>query len=179
MYRDKLTLDTSTRGAQASPGYNKSPLAVRSSKASRSSDRPTPPDRHSSKRATVQSSQEQPKNLAIAQLESESPELVSQTETENDGAEWASLPPPASIISDLITEPGDHRERWWQDTQKLQHRDGKGGVGGLAQSLAMPGARTTPRGNLGAPYMETDFLFNANESEEDFLERARSYNKKR
>jgi hypothetical protein len=179
MYRDKLTLDTSTRGAQASPSYSKSPLAGRSSRASRSSDRPTPPDRHSSKRATVQSSQEQFKNLVIAQLGPESPESVLQNEKEDDAAEWASLPPPPSIISDLTTEPGDHRERWWQDTQKLQHRNGDGGVGGLAQSLAVPSARTTPRGNLGAPYMETDFLFNANESEEDFLERARSYSKKR
>jgi len=174
MYREKLTLDTSTRDPQASPGYNNSPLATRSFKPSRSSDRPTPPDRHSSKGAGIQSSQEQLKELAQEQLQ-----VDTHVDSEEDASEWASIPPPPSVISDLTTELGDPRDKWWRDVNKLQHSSGKAGLGGFAQSLAMAGARPAPKSNLGTPYMETDFFFNGSESEDQFMQRAHSYAKKR
>jgi hypothetical protein len=177
-YRERLTLDTSTRDTQASLSYNNSPVSTRSFKPSRSSDAPTPPDRYSSKRASHQSSQSQLHELAKEQLQSDT-----QVGAEEGPSEWASIPPPPSIISDLTTELGDPREKWWRDVNKLQHSNSNGKVGaagGFAHSLTMAGARAAPnKNNLGSPYMETDFFFNGSESEDQFMQRAHSYVKRR
>ena len=173
MYREKLTLDTSTRDPQTSSSYSISPLATRSVKPSRSVDRPTPPARHSSKRAAPQSSREQLRDLAKEQLDSDP-----KTKTEEDASQWASIPPPPSVVSDVTTELGDPRERWWRDVNKLQHSSGKAATSGFAHTAARAGARPTPRSSSGAPYMETDFFFNGSESEEQFMKRAHSYSKK-
>ncbi|KAF2678285.1 hypothetical protein K458DRAFT_140062 [Lentithecium fluviatile CBS 122367] len=173
MYRECLTLDTSSYDSQPAPSYNNSPLSTRASRPSCPAERPTPPDRHSSRHATHSSSREQLQNLAKAQFSSES-----QLEAETEASEWAEIPPPPSIISDLTTElDHDTKDKWWKDVARVQHGAAKGDY---ALSLAMGGARVAaPRAGMAGPYMQQDFFFNGGESEEDFVRRAQGYMKKR
>lgn len=172
MFRDNLTLNTSPRDIRPSSSYANSPLVGRGSLGSRASlpeaDRPTPPNRGSSRHAYTSSSNEHLKKDSASDL---------HTETATETSEWAELPPPPSVVSeDLTTELDfDRRDGWWKGVAKL-HNNGRGrdfllSDTGTEISLAGTAARTA----LGAPYGEKDFFFNGAEDEEQFMRRVHGY----
>jgi hypothetical protein len=172
MFRGGLTLDTSVRNSQPTSNYNNSPLETRASRPPRALERPTPPARQSSKNAAKMNSQEQLRELAKEELGPDN-----QLEDEEEPSEWAEIPPPPSIISDLTTElDNDPREQWWRNMDSLQYSTPKDKA--YALSLAMVGPRPPTEGTSRAPYMETDFFFNGAEDEDQFMRRAKSYGKK-
>lgn len=169
MFRDGLSLDTSTRNSRPSSSYAKSPLDSKTSKASRESDRIAPPARGSSRHAPTSSSSEHLKT---------EPSTDAQTEV----SETSELPPPPSLISEDMTSELDavRRDRWWKNVDRLHSNNVEPHSArqrSFLQSAAVEALRPDAgvRGTGQQPYLQKDFIFNGAEDEEMFLRKAQGY----
>ncbi|PVI04166.1 hypothetical protein DM02DRAFT_202826 [Periconia macrospinosa] len=142
MFRGNLSLDTSARSSRGSIGHTESPLESRNLRASQGSSRSVTP-RHLSRQTQASTSNEQP-----------SPVLRRSAENVLQEDEWETHNPRDSLVSDLTTEPDrDPRTRWWKTVEKLVSQGGS--------FTHAPTHRANAR--------EQNFLFNPNESDEEFI----------
>ncbi|CAI6318170.1 unnamed protein product [Periconia digitata] len=153
MFRDQLTLDTSSHSSQgASPGFTQSPLESKNL-------RPV--------QVPIRSDQVRPNSRTRHERHKPTHRPDSGHGRQSDDPDWDKYSPTDSVATDLTTEPDrDPRTRWWKTVDGLSS-----GAGGPARALAR--SRGQPS-HLQPNSSGQNFLFNPAESDEEFIAKLKS-----